>query len=329
MKASSPADRLSTQNSADLIHDLLSGERTALARAITAVENETPEALSILRAIQDRLGRGLVVGFTGAPGAGKSTLVSAYITQLRQAEYSVGVVAIDPSSPISGGAILGDRIRMTGHTSDAGVFVRSLAARGHLGGLSRTAARVVDVMDAAGRDIIIVETVGTGQSEVDIAELANVNIVLCAPGLGDDIQAIKAGILEIADILVVNKADQPLAERSFRQLSRMAELRESGTIPVLKTIATQGDGVAQLMVAVQAIATKRNPQHDRLNRSRRLLAQLTADDVRKAIMQNKDLAMDNIAQQLSMGAISLNDAVHRAISLLALAQSSETKENDH
>uniref|UniRef100_UPI000E663A01 methylmalonyl Co-A mutase-associated GTPase MeaB n=1 Tax=Desertibaculum subflavum TaxID=2268458 RepID=UPI000E663A01 len=230
------------------------GERAALARAITAVENETGEALAVLAAIRARLGRALVLGVTGPPGAGKSTLVAALIGELRQRRLTVGVVAVDPSSPVTGGAILGDRIRMGRHAEDDGVFVRSLASRGHLGGLSRTAQRVIDVMDASGRDIVLVETVGAGQSEVEIAGIADLRIVVVAPGLGDEVQAIKAGILEIADMFVVNKADQPLAERTARQLAAAASLAERDGPPpqVLKTTATSGEGVAALADAVLA-----------------------------------------------------------------------------
>jgi LAO/AO transport system kinase len=198
------APRQAGETRPDWIEHLLAGDRAALARAITAVENETAEAPLVLKAIRPALGRASVVGFTGAPGAGKSTLVSAYVAELRRRNLGVGVVAVDPSSPITGGALLGDRIRMTAHATDPGVFIRSLASRGHLGGLSRTASRVIDVMDAAGKDVVLVETVGAGQSEVEIADVADVRVVVLAPGLGDEIQAIKAGILEIADILVVN-----------------------------------------------------------------------------------------------------------------------------
>jgi LAO/AO transport system kinase len=241
--------------SEDLVPRLRGGERVALARAITAVENETAEAAGILRAIQPYLGHARVHGFTGPPGVGKSTLVDAYITELRKRNSSVGVIAVDPSSPISGGAILGDRVRMTSHGLDPQVFVRSIAARGHLGGLSATTAFVVDVMDAAGKDVIVIETVGTGQSEVEIAQLADTKVVICAPGAGDDVQAIKAGILEIGDLLVVNKADLPAAEVTATHLRGMLGLRRraapgSWTPEVLTTTATSGAGVTALADAI-------------------------------------------------------------------------------
>ena len=175
--------------------------------------------------MQPHLGHALVVGFTGPPGAGKSTLVNAVIAELRGAGKTVGVIAVDPSSPVSGGAILGDRIRMTAALDDDGVFVRSLASRGYLGGLSPAAVRIIDALDAAGRDIILLETVGTGQSEIDVAEVADVRVVISAPGLGDDIQAMKSGLLEIADIMVVNKGDRPGAEQTLQQLMGALSIR--------------------------------------------------------------------------------------------------------
>jgi LAO/AO transport system kinase len=239
-----------------LVARLRRGERVALARAITAVENETAEAAGILRAIQPHLGHARVRGFTGPPGVGKSTLVDAYITELRKRDLSVGVIAVDPSSPVSGGAILGDRLRMTSHGLDPEVFVRSIAARGHLGGLSATTAFVVEVMDAAGKDVIVIETVGAGQSEVEVAQVADTKVVICAPGAGDDVQAIKAGILEIGDLLVVNKADLPAAEVTATQLRGMLGLRRretpGGWTPeVLATTATNGAGVAALADAIE------------------------------------------------------------------------------
>ena len=179
----------------------------------------------IYRRICPRVGRATVIGFTGPPGAGKSTLIDAYIAALRTRGHSVAVAAVDPSSPISGGAVLGDRMRMRRHAEDSGVFIRSVASHGHLGGLSESIHRIVDAMDAAGRDFIIIETVGTGQSEVEVVEIADMCVVVNAPNMGDEVQAMKAGILEIADVLVVNKADLPLAQRTTKQLTNMLELR--------------------------------------------------------------------------------------------------------
>ncbi|MCG6876831.1 MAG: methylmalonyl Co-A mutase-associated GTPase MeaB [Betaproteobacteria bacterium] len=232
-----------------LIKPLLAGNRRAIARAITAFEAGAPEAASLATAIAPHLGRAHVIGITGAPGAGKSTLINALLGELLARSKRVGVVAVDPSSPISGGAVLGDRVRMAEHGSHESVFVRSVASRGHLGGLSRATSRIVDVMDAAGFDTIIVETVGAGQSEVEIAKIGDTRIVICPPGLGDGIQAIKAGILEIADILVVNKGDSPLAARTARDLQEMLHLRRASApkVAVLVTTATTGEGVPALV----------------------------------------------------------------------------------
>ncbi|MDP6831717.1 MAG: methylmalonyl Co-A mutase-associated GTPase MeaB [Alphaproteobacteria bacterium] len=306
-------------NSNSLLERLLSGQAIALAKSITAVENDTAQAAELLTGIQPHLGRALVVGFTGPPGAGKSTLVNALIVELRRREQSVGVVAVDPSSPLTGGAILGDRIRMSEHTRDPGVFVRSLAARGHLGGLSPMAARVIDVMDASGRDVVVVETVGAGQSEVEIAEIADVRVVISAPGLGDDVQAIKAGILEIADILVVNKADLPLAERTVSQLKSMLSLREGemAEVPVLSTTATTGEGIVALADAVEERKGVAVTAEDRaaraLQRVRRLLADATAQRVRQLIRAVDGANVDDLCAQVQRGELGVDDAAARLL----------------
>lgn len=299
----------------DWLPALLAGERAALARAITAVENETAEARLVLQGIRGRLGQALVVGFTGAPGAGKSTLVSAYVAELRRRNQTIGVVAVDPSSPLTGGAILGDRIRMSQHAADPGVFIRSLASRGHLGGLSRTAARVIDVFDASGRDVVVVETVGTGQSEVEIAEIADVRVVVNAPGLGDDIQAIKAGILEIADILVVNKSDLPFAERSARQLAAMSAQRGQGSVPVLQTSAMNGAGVPELADAIVAIGKRKRP--DPRARTRRLLQNLVIDRLRRGLNDLPADEVDRLSDAVLAGRSDIETAMQELIALLA------------
>jgi LAO/AO transport system kinase len=303
----------------DWLVRLLAGDRATLARAITAVENESPLAGEVLRSIHPHLGKALVVGFTGPPGAGKSTLINAYLGELRKRGMSVGVVAVDPSSPISGGAILGDRIRMGQHAGDEGVFVRSLASRGHLGGLSRTAARVIDVMDAAGKNVIVVETVGTGQSEVEVAEIAQTKVVVAAPGMGDDIQAIKAGILEIADIFVVNKSDLPLADYTARHLSDLSRsLIRHGDWrpPVVRTIATEEKGMEELADAVIAHAVasggvKRSP----LIRARRLIATQAAHRLHDLLVNSQDARLDELCDRLLKGEVDLDDAAEKAIRL--------------
>jgi LAO/AO transport system ATPase len=231
---------------------IAAGDRRAIARAISAVENETADAAAVRAAIAGRLGHARVLGITGPPGAGKSTLVGALIKEYLARGRRVAVAAVDPSSPVSGGAVLGDRIRMMAQQADERVFIRSLASRGHLGGLTRTARAVIDVLDAARFDLVIVETVGAGQSEVEIAGVAGTRIVVCPPGLGDDVQALKAGVLEIADIFVVNKADAPNAGRTERDLLGMLALRKPAawTPPVLRTVATTGEGVSALVEAI-------------------------------------------------------------------------------
>jgi LAO/AO transport system ATPase len=235
------------------VEAVLKRSRPALARAITLLENDRPGAAEVMSALAPHRGRAHVVGITGAPGAGKSTLVNALLGEFAERGHSVAVVAIDPSSPISGGSILGDRVRMDEHGARDDVFIRSLPSRGHLGGLSKTAGRVIDVFDAAGYDVVIVETVGAGQSEVEIRHFGDTNLVVCPPGLGDDVQAVKAGIIEIADILVVNKADLPQAERTVRDLTTAMQLRRQPDreVKVLRTVATSGEGVAVLVDAVR------------------------------------------------------------------------------
>ncbi len=241
-----------------LAQEVLVGNRVALARLLTAIENDTPAGREALRALFAHTGRAHLIGVTGAPGTGKSSLVNQLARYYRHPPNGeprrVAVVAVDPSSPFTGGALLGDRIRMRDLAGDPGVFIRSMASRGALGGLARATTGVVQALDAAGYQIILIETVGTGQAEVDIARLAHTTLVVEAPGLGDDIQAIKAGILEIADILVVNKADLPgaeVTERVLREALRLATLQPGDwQPPVLKTIATQGEGIDNLAAAI-------------------------------------------------------------------------------
>ena len=232
---------------------VLNRSRPALARAITLLENDRPGAIELMAELAPRCGRADVVGITGAPGAGKSTLINALLGEFTRRGRSVAVVAVDPSSPISGGSILGDRLRMDEHGNRDDVFIRSVSSRGHLGGLSKTTGRVIDVFDAVGFDVVIVETVGAGQSEVEIRHFADTNIVVCPPGLGDDVQAIKAGIIEIADLLVVNKADLPQAERTVLDLTTATHLRHRSDwqVKVLRTVATSGEGVPALVDAIE------------------------------------------------------------------------------
>jgi LAO/AO transport system kinase len=238
----------------DLVERLLDGDRRALARAISLVEAGDPSSRVVLRQVYPHTGKAHVIGMTGAPGTGKSTLVSALAREYRRRGRTVAVVAVDPSSPFTGGALLGDRIRMQELAGDAGVFIRSMASRGHLGGLAQATGDVVKLLDAAGYAIVIVETVGAGQSEVEVAGAAHTTVVVEAPGLGDDIQAIKAGILEIADVLVLNKADLPGADRRVAQLEamlNMGDYSDGWRPPILRTTAVLGEGVSPLADAVE------------------------------------------------------------------------------
>ena len=301
----------------DLVIGLRAGNRAALARAITLVENNGPQTGDILQQISPDLGRAIVVGFTGAPGAGKSTLVGAFVKALRARGKTVGVIAVDPSSPLSGGAVLGDRIRMSEHSDDEGVFVRSLASRGHLGGLSRSAAHVIDVMDAYGMDYIVLETVGAGQSEVEVADIADVKIVVCAPGLGDDVQAIKAGILEIADILVVNKADNPLAERTARQLEARTTGETGTKIPVMKTIALEGMGLEALTDRIETIAGLQKQSEKGKNRPRKLLKTAALEYLGSELGRTDIPEYDALADKIVRGEISFEEAARAVLDLAA------------
>jgi LAO/AO transport system kinase len=240
------------------IEPILAGDVRAAARLMRDLDDRRPEALAVLKALFPHTGKGYVVGITGNPGAGKSTVVDALIAHYRGADEKVGVVAVDPTSPFSGGAILGDRIRMQRHALDDGVFIRSLATRGHLGGLSRSTFDVAHVLDAMGFARILIETVGVGQDEVEVMKAAHTTVVVTVPGLGDDIQAIKAGLLEVADVLVVNKADREGADRTERDLMQMLDLRvgERKDVPIVRTIATrgtaEGSGIRELAVAIEA-----------------------------------------------------------------------------
>jgi len=237
-----------------LVDRLARGDVRALARAISLVEEDAPSAVEVLREAFPLTGKATVLGVTGSPGAGKSSLVDRLVGVLRGEGRRVGVVAVDPSRAFSGGAILGDRVRMQQHAADADVFIRSMASRGHLGGLSRAASDAVDLMDAAGYDPILVETVGVGQDEIEVARAADVVAVVLVPGMGDDVQAIKAGILEIADVFVINKADRPGADKVAADLEAMMGLGAGDPIraPIFRTVATAGEGVAALCAGLLA-----------------------------------------------------------------------------
>ena len=238
----------------DWVEQIRSGEMRAISRAITAVENGEPEAEEILRQLFPHTGKGYLIGVTGSPGAGKSSLVDRLAAAYRKQGRRVGIIAVDPSSPFTGGAILGDRIRMQAHATDAGIYIRSMATRGYLGGLARTSADVALILEAAGKDVILIETVGVGQDEVEIVRLADCTLVLIVPGMGDDVQTLKAGLMEISDIFVINKADLPNAARLEQQVKAMlsfAGTRDGWTPPVVQTVATENKGVEELAASIE------------------------------------------------------------------------------
>ena len=237
----------------DLVERVFTGDVRALARAVSLVENDAPEAAEVLSGCFPHTGGALRIGMTGPPGAGKSTLVDRLTRAYRAAETRVGIIAVDPSSPFTGGAILGDRIRIQERLGDDGLYVRSMATRGSLGGLARTTADVAQVIEASGKDVVLIETVGVGQDEVDIVRLADVTVVVLVPGMGDDVQSIKAGIMEIADIFVINKADREGADRvekEIRTMQSLAASHDSWVPPIVKTMATTGEGIGDLLGAI-------------------------------------------------------------------------------
>ena len=271
-----------------LARKIREGDTRALARLATGIENRDPEALETLGELQPFTGQARIVGITGPPGAGKSTLVDALARQLRQRGKTIAILAVDPSSRVSGGAILGDRIRMQQHHADPGIFIRSMATRGTMGGLARATADLAHLMDAAGRDYVIIETVGVGQDEVEITSVAQVTVVVLVPGMGDDVQTIKAGIMEIADIFVINKADRDGAERVEREIRAMQTLavrKDNWTPPIVKTVATTGTGTVELLAAIEKY--RAYLQQDGRARARRIdnWRQRIAEMLRDALFQ--------------------------------------------
>jgi LAO/AO transport system kinase len=239
----------------ELSRRILAGDPRAVARAATEIENRSPVAEALLKELFPHTGRSTVVGITGAPGAGKSTLTDRLVHELRREGKAVGVLAVDPTSPYTGGAVLGDRIRMLSHHADPGVFIRSMATRGHLGGLAAATTDMALLLDAAGKEVILIETVGVGQDEVAVAKLADVTVVVLVPGMGDDVQAIKAGIMEIADVFVINKADQPGADRLEREILALQSLSTRGdgwVPPIVHAVATEGRGIGETLAAIRS-----------------------------------------------------------------------------
>jgi len=233
---------------------VLAGNRGSIARAITIIENDNSETQKLIASVYSHTGKAHIIGLTGPPGSGKSTLIEKIIREYRRKDKTVGVIAVDPTSPFTGGAFLGDRIRMQELSTDQGVFIRSMATRNYLGGIAKATKDAAKVLDAAGKDIVIVETVGAGQSEVEIIKVAKTIVVICAPGLGDEIQAIKAGIMEIGDIFVVNKADRENADKAVMDIQAILQLNNKERAwkpPVLKTVALTGEGVPQLIEKIE------------------------------------------------------------------------------
>ncbi len=280
--------------STDLLRGIRQGKPRAVARAISLVENDGASAQRLMKGVFASRRDAVVLGITGAPGTGKSTLVDQLIGRLRAEGRKIGIVAVDPSSPFSGGAILGDRIRMMRHSLDEAVFIRSMATRGHLGGLAKATGEAIAIFEAAGKDYVLVETVGVGQDEVEVVKLADLILVVLTPGAGDDIQAFKAGIMEIADIFVINKADSPGAEKMEKQLQAMLELGfpHQDVAPIVKTVATRGKGVDTLMVEMRRLieTTDRSVQE---TRRKRLIAWMLQDVTRERISR---LINQNIAE---------------------------------
>lgn len=290
---------------------VLAGQRTAVGKALSLVEGDSDAALRLCRDLRNHTGQATLIGLTGPPGCGKSSLINTIIAQLREQRCTVAVAAVDPSSRISGGAILGDRLRMAQHARDEGVFIRSLSSQGHLGGLTLQIHRSIDVLDAAGFDWIIVETVGTGQNEQEVAEITDAQIVVCTGEQGDDIQALKAGVLEIADVLVVNKADLIPAGLKVQQLETMLALRQSGNrdVAVIATSAITGEGVQTMLAAAKTCANNNLPERSRRRKTRlrTLLAQCAADMVTKKVLNDKSGRVSSLCRQLAHSERSISE----------------------
>ena len=305
----------------ELVAGLLDGDKRALTRILSLVENGRGEGRQAIKALFARTGHAHIIGVTGPTGCGKSTLVGALAREYRTRERTVGIVAVDPTSPFSRGAVLGDRIRMQELTLDPGVFIRSMATRGVLGGLAAATNDIVTVMDAAHKDVVIVETVGAGQDEVEVADTAHTTVVINIPGAGDEVQAIKAGILEVADILVVNKADQPRADITARQFAAFLNLsRDEGwEVPVLNTVATRGKGVPELADAIERhrvfLETSGRLEEARRHRARRQLLALAGEELLARVLASAEAEgrVERLVEAIARREVDPHTAAERLI----------------
>lgn len=305
-----------------LAERVFKGEARAIARLISMIEDGVPALGSVMHEVYVRAGQAYSVGVTGAPGAGKSTLTERLIAEVRRHESRVGVLAIDPSSPFSGGALLGDRVRMQGHATDRGVFIRSMATRGHLGGLSLATFEAMRVLEAAGLDVVILETVGVGQAEVEISDACDTTVVVVNPGWGDAIQTAKAGLLEIADAFVVNKADRPGARETTRELTRMLELSEADWRPeIVQTIATKGEGVEDLWAAVEKHRAWQEEtgvlEGRRRARTQREIKRIVAERYRRRLEEELTPLLSEITHEVAARRIDPYEAADLLMSELA------------
>jgi LAO/AO transport system kinase len=306
---------------AALVDGLIDGDRRALARVLTRIEDgEAAVVRDVIARLHPHTGRAALVGVTGAPGAGKSTLVNALVSHWRGGDRQVGVLAIDPSSPFSGGALLGDRVRMQDHVLDKGVFVRSMATRGQLGGLSWATPQALLAFDAAGFDIVIVETVGVGQAEIEVAGVADTTVVVVAPGMGDAVQAAKAGILEVADVFCVNKADRQGAARTVAELRELQALGAAGavTVPIVSTTASDGSGVADLAAAIDdhraALESGGGLAERQVARARLQVRELALGSVReRAVQLTGASSLDDLAAAVARRELDPYTAAHRLL----------------
>jgi LAO/AO transport system kinase len=288
----------------ELVKKILEGDSAAVAKGISLVENAPEKTQVLMKALFPRTGNSPVIGITGAPGTGKSTLVDQMIDVLVDKERTIGVIAVDPSSPFSGGAILGDRIRMMRHSVHPDVFIRSMATRGHLGGLARTSGEALIILEASGKNWLLVETVGVGQDEIEVIKLADVIVVVLTPGAGDEIQTFKAGIMEIADIFVINKADSPDAEKTERQIKAMCDIGAKGDAvpPVLKTVATEGQGIKPLIESIDNMISSRTKETHAERRKKRiiyLLREIISEKLyTETIQRFQDVELDQFVDRI-------------------------------